>query len=1300
MASTTSDPPTPTTYGVTYPPELLSSLPLLPSSPHAPIRLLPVKTFSTLHLAHLTSHPPDSVLFPFMHGLEGTNEPQNLFFASPQSQPPGGMIQDHTGRAVRPPRYRGLVWVLCDDDVPDSAVPSSDSDDDDDDESDDEESEGMAVDTDAMDVDEPVRHEAHMHPVTQRGLKISTTISSNSNTSAHPGHAHDRRPSNASTASSASIASTAASTSSSSDSTTATSYIPSPTSPTHQTFSCPPSPVAPPPDHQPQEPPPSTTPPVLTSSFLPSTLLRNAPSPEDFVCACTLNDWVWIGNHQGAAWGDKICVCQRCGHRAGDKDGYCGHRHGGIRDRYDTSPSSSNSEPQFEFRPPKVPDGISLRNFGIQVPIYATISDIVVYSPRGASPAAVKLAERFAGAVRRVREERRARWEEFVKAGKVSRGAPGETSGAPGGASSDTSAGMLSEGSCGANESDSEDDLLQYNVFVLDADARTIEQELPHLVVRKEDAVRGAHTEGSDGRIVGDPGVNGEAQTPAIASSSTPMPTTTSTAMTPAPTHFLLHRANTIDFAQREKEEMRDLTRASEIISVFPSDWSATAGTDADRDARVGQVFLGNVNDVPVVPYPRSKTKAKPPRKSALQPQRHKSQECGDVVEEPEGGEGSEDPFAHAQTNPGGYDICIECHEGAPIPTASHLRAVEEHVRALDGMWAERCRELELIEMESGLSDGLAANGSCGDLPANSQSCKGKSKSKPRPPPHANAVIHLPFPSSPTTTPSTLNSLMVFIKFLERMVSDGGNGAGSVGMAGGRARSVTSASPSPSPASTFRSNRDALSKTNETTTNGTANGTSTTPFNTTPSITPTPTPLPTRTVPSMSNPNTSSRPLKILLHSTDGYTESSVAALCLLMAVRGISLPEAYLELQVVKRRSFFVYQNEVGVLKKVETRLGLGRKGNHDYGSGYDRAVAGTPPMLVPSQNGVTHQQNGAVDPQRSVVSHNGVAHSYSPTHSSTYPPTSPPASPSPLRPLALSSSFPSTSVSTALSNCPAVPLPCSASALPPSTSTATITLNPMPALRNRPRASTMPTFIADHQTWFNDARFDGSFPSRVLPFLYLGNLNHATNAYMLHALGITHVVSVGECALVPPPQSSTASPCPLGTVSCSTRPSPAAHFVAGKGPGGQGSLWIEEREGRIKVLDIKGVCDDGIDTLEPQLSPICSWIEKARLEGGQVLVHCRVGVSRSATVTIAYVMQHLGLSLVDAYLVVRSRRLSVLIQPNMRLLYNLLGWEVKLARERCGGDEERLKGELGKALNWPYLAKEVHALNEKYLT
>lgn len=80
---------------------------------------------------------------------------------------------------------------------------------------------------------------------------------------------------------------------------------------------------------------------------------------------------------------------------------------------------------------------------------------------------------------------------------------------------------------------------------------------------------------------------------------------------------------------------------------------------------------------------------------------------------------------------------------------------------------------------------------------------------------------------------------------------------------------------------------------------------------------------------------------------------------------------------------------------------------------------------------------------------------------------------------------------------------------------------------------------------------------------------------------------------------------------------------------------------------------------------------------------------------------MKHLNIPLVDAYLIVRSRRLSVLIQPNMRLLYNLCGWEIKLARERAGPeeDERRLKNELARSLSWPYLAREVHALNEKYL-
>ncbi|TFY52134.1 hypothetical protein EVJ58_g10181 [Rhodofomes roseus] len=413
------------------------------------------------------------------------------------------------------------------------------------------------------------------------------------------------------------------------------------------------------------------------------------------------------------------------------------------------------------------------------------------------------------------------------------------------------------------------------------------------------------------------------------------------------------------------------------------------------------------------------------------------------------------------------------------------------------------------------------------------------------------------------------------------------------------------------------------------------------------------------------------RPIKILIFSADGYMESSVLALTLLMAWRKLSLPEAYLCLQNEKRRSFFVYTADIPMLKRIETRIERERE------RGWESMGPGIFLGLEKKQEESVEEVQSPLDLENfSEIAHDEFA---------------------PLRPMAAKS------VSFAI---PPAPQPAmTAVTVRPLRTQSVSDTGPLQGEKDasgRPRASTMPAPRSplpsgrDHHVWFNDPRFDGSFPSRVLPFLYLGNLNHATNAYMLHALGITHVVSVGECALVPPPNLEASASAP----SCSyTGPSSHAQFIPGNGPRGQGSLWIEEREGRIKVLDIKGVCDDGIDTLEPQLGPICEWIDQAREEGGKVLVHCRVGVSRSATVTIAYVMKHLSLPLVDAYLIVRSRRLSVLIQPNMRLLYNLLGWEVKLARKRAGDDVDKLRVELARCLNWPYLAKEVHLLNQKYL-
>ena len=48
------------------------------------------------------------------------------------------------------------------------------------------------------------------------------------------------------------------------------------------------------------------------------------------------------------------------------------------------------------------------------------------------------------------------------------------------------------------------------------------------------------------------------------------------------------------------------------------------------------------------------------------------------------------------------------------------------------------------------------------------------------------------------------------------------------------------------------------------------------------------------------------------------------------------------------------------------------------------------------------------------------------------------------------------------------------------------------------------------DGPAWLS--QMDGSFPSRILPHLYLGNIGHANNPDMLRAIGIRKLISVGE--------------------------------------------------------------------------------------------------------------------------------------------------------------------------------------------
>lgn len=84
-----------------------------------------------------------------------------------------------------------------------------------------------------------------------------------------------------------------------------------------------------------------------------------------------------------------------------------------------------------------------------------------------------------------------------------------------------------------------------------------------------------------------------------------------------------------------------------------------------------------------------------------------------------------------------------------------------------------------------------------------------------------------------------------------------------------------------------------------------------------------------------------------------------------------------------------------------------------------------------------------------------------------------------------------------------------------------------------------------------------------------------------------------------------------------------------------------------RISILDKDG------QNLLSYLGHTFDFIEQARTSGKNILIHCHMGISRSVSVTVAYLMRKNKLSLTQAYKIVKDKR--SIVSPNLDFMGSL---------------------------------------------
>ncbi|KAG0292331.1 Dual specificity protein phosphatase 1 [Dissophora globulifera] len=185
------------------------------------------------------------------------------------------------------------------------------------------------------------------------------------------------------------------------------------------------------------------------------------------------------------------------------------------------------------------------------------------------------------------------------------------------------------------------------------------------------------------------------------------------------------------------------------------------------------------------------------------------------------------------------------------------------------------------------------------------------------------------------------------------------------------------------------------------------------------------------------------------------------------------------------------------------------------------------------------------------------------------------------------------------------------------------------LPMSFNAPTQRPISAYFADFSAECGTASPYTKEPVCVLPHLYLGAEHNATDINSLSRLGITAVLNVAvEIATAFQQQQPSSPSRPNGDRIVRTTRDRSIHY--------KNLSWTHHQR-----------------NLQSEFPMAFAFIEETKNMGGKVLVHCQLGVSRSASLVIAYVMKTLQMNLTDAYEFVKTR--SSVISPNMSLMYQL---------------------------------------------